>query len=80
MARKSVRRNLVKRILREAARHARPQLSDAAGARHIDVVLRLKAAFPSVAEMPLAAVRRALRAEADALLQRLTAHLEGGRP
>ncbi len=75
MARKAVQRNLVKRILREAARHAAPQLAERAGARRVDVVLRLKAAFPSPREMSLAMFRRALRADADALLERLAGRL-----
>jgi ribonuclease P protein component len=75
MARKAVQRNLVKRILREAARHALPQLAGCAGARRVDVVLRLKDAFPTARELPLAAFRRALRADADAVLARLAQQL-----
>lgn len=75
MARKAVHRNLVKRILREAARHGRPQLIESARGRRVDVVLRLKAAFPTAAEMTLAAFKRTLRADADALLLRLAQHL-----
>jgi hypothetical protein len=52
-----------------------PQLTRAAAARRIDLVLRLRAAFPSAAEMPLAAFRRALRSDADLVLQRLIAQL-----
>jgi ribonuclease P protein component len=74
MARKSVQRNLVKRVLRDAARHALPALQTSA-ARRVDVVLRLKAAFPDADRMTLTEFRRALRAEADVLLQRLAAHL-----
>lgn len=74
MARKSVQRNLVKRVLREAARHALPLLQ-ASPARRVDVVLRLKAAFPDADRMALQDFRRALRAEADLLLRRLAAHL-----
>ncbi len=76
MARKAVQRNLVKRILREAARHALPALKAAAGALQVDLGLRLKSAFPSPRELPLAAFKRALRDDADALLLRLIRHLE----
>jgi ribonuclease P protein component len=78
MARKSAQRNLVKRILREAARHALPPLAEAAVRRHVDVLLRFRSAFPDAEAMPLATFRRSLRAEADQLLLRLGAHLVGG--
>jgi RNase P protein component len=80
MARKSVQRNLVKRILREAARHALPRLTDASAGRHIDVLLRFKAVFPGVAAMPLPTFRHSLRAEAEQLLQRLDDHLAASAP
>jgi ribonuclease P protein component len=76
VARRAVERNLVKRILREAARLTLPQLNRAAAARRIDVVLRLRSAFPRAEEMSLAAFRRALRGDADLVLQRLIAQLE----
>jgi len=76
MARKAVQRNLVKRILREAARLTLPQLTQAAAARRVDVVLRMRSAFPSAPEMPLAAFRHALRSDADLVLQRLITQLE----
>ena len=86
MARQSVQRNLVKRTLREAARTNLPRLQAAChGAAHpdghdaprsVDVVLRLKAVFPGADELPLAAFRRGLRAEAELLLQRLVARLD----
>jgi ribonuclease P protein component len=75
VARKSVQRNLVKRVLREAARHARPELLQTCAARRVDVVLHMKAAFPTAEQMPLAAFRRALRGEADLLLQKLIGRL-----
>jgi ribonuclease P protein component len=85
MARKSVQRNLVKRTLREAARTNLSRLEAAChGAAHpegrdalrcVDVVLRLKAVFPGADELPLAAFRRGLRAEAEQLLQRLATRL-----
>jgi RNase P protein component len=70
-----VERNLVKRILREAARLTLPQLTQAAAARRVDLVLRLRSALPSAREMSLAAFRRALRNDADSVLQRLIAQL-----
>jgi len=75
VARKAVQRNLAKRVLREAARHFLPQLTQVTATRHVDVVLYMRAAFPDAEEMPLASFRRALRAEADLLLQRLIEHL-----
>jgi len=75
MARKSVQRNLVKRILREAARWTLPGLKEATGARRVDLVLRLKTVFPQPQEMPLTVFRRVLRSDADLVLQRLLAHL-----
>jgi RNase P protein component len=75
MARKAAQRNLVKRILREAARLTLPRLAEAAAARRVDLVLRMRSAFPSATEMPLAAFRRALRSDADLVLRRLIAQL-----
>jgi len=77
-ARRAVERVQVKRVLREAARHALAALDAAAGARRVDVVLRLRAARPAAAEMTRAQWRRALRAEADALLAQLEIHLRRG--
>ncbi|MCS7101874.1 MAG: ribonuclease P protein component [Burkholderiaceae bacterium] len=76
-ARRAVDRVLVKRILREAARHALPQLA-AVARQPIDVLLRLSAPLPAGGRR---AVKRALRAEADVLLTRLLARLahEGER-
>jgi RNase P protein component len=71
-ARRAVDRALVKRVLREAARQAAPALAAAAPAA-TDVLLRLKAPLP--AEMGRAELKRALRAEADALLAGLQARL-----
>lgn len=75
-ARRAVDRNLVKRILREAARRAAPQLEAACAQRglRLDVSFRLKSSRDRAAEGPrisLAMWRRALREEADALLGRL---------
>jgi ribonuclease P protein component len=78
-ARRAVDRNLVKRILREAGRHAAPALDLACAARglRLDVAFRLKTSRdrPAEAQPPLTAWRRALRDEADHLLDRLGRHL-----
>lgn len=79
-ARRAVDRNLVKRILREAARRAAPQLESTCAQRglRLDVSFRLKSSRDRAAEGPrasLTAWRRALREEADALLDRLGRHL-----
>jgi RNase P protein component len=72
-AARSVDRSLIKRVLREAARHAAPGLDAAAAARmvQLDVVLRLKAPVPAPGTLPRARLKRELRAEADTLLDRL---------
>jgi ribonuclease P protein component len=76
MARRSIDRALVKRIVREAFRHAASRL-DEAGARAriaVDVSVRLKAPLgePGSPHRPaLAALRRTLRREADQLLHAL---------
>jgi len=75
LARRSVQRSLVKRVLREALRHALPALAAAAGARQLDIVLRLKSAFPAPEVLALATFRRALRADAELVLQRLATDL-----
>lgn len=80
MARRSIDRALVKRIVREAFRHAAPVL-DRAAARAgvvVDVSVRLKARLgdPGSPQRPaLAALRRALRIEADGLLSALGSRL-----
>jgi len=76
----AVQRNTVKRILREAARHHLATLDAAVAGGAADVVLRLKARVPARGELTLAAWKAALRAEADALLDRLAAELraQGG--
>lgn len=83
MARRSVDRVLVKRILREAARHAGPVLSAAlstASVSSLDVVLRLKAPLPARETSPRGALKRALREDADALLRRFHERLSAARP
>jgi ribonuclease P protein component len=67
-ARRAVDRATVKRILREACRHALGELEAAATGRAVDVVLRLKSPLPGRDALPRAELKRALRAEADALL------------
>ena len=76
-ARRAVDRALVKRILREASRHAADDLEHRCAARgvRLDVAFRLKApladAVASTTEW-----RRALRNDADSLLQGLARHLD----
>lgn len=74
-ARRAVERALVKRVLREAARHAAPALDEVAGPRAVDVVLRLKAPCPPKAQVPHPQFKRQLRDEADGLLARLASAL-----
>jgi RNase P protein component len=74
-ARRAVERSLIKRVLRESARNAATELDAAAGARWVDIVLRLKAPCPPAATLPRPQLKRALRSEADALLAQLTAAL-----
>ncbi|MFN7572672.1 MAG: ribonuclease P protein component [Betaproteobacteria bacterium] len=73
-ARRAVDRNLVKRILRESARPAAAALDTAAGAP-LDVIVRLRATVPPVAAAARAGLRRAWRADADALFAALTRRL-----
>jgi RNase P protein component len=73
-ARASVHRSLVKRVLREAARHAWQPLA-AVGRGRLDVMLRLRADFPTAQQCSLPAFRRQLRAEADQLLDALVRQL-----
>jgi len=77
-ARRAVERSRVKRVLREAARHALAALDAAAGARRVDLVLRLKAAVPAADLTNRARFKLELRAEADALLAQLAGFLRQG--
>ncbi len=81
-AARSIDRSLIKRILREAARHAAPALDRAAAVQDVqlDVVLRLKAPVPKPAALARTQLKRELRAEADALLARLTESLQSVAP
>ena len=78
-ARRAIDRVLVKRILREAGRHAAPALELTCARRglRLDVAFRLKASRdrPADAQPPLTAWRRTLRDEADNLIDRLGRHL-----
>jgi RNase P protein component len=74
-ARRAVRRVMVKRVLREAARNAAGTLRPLAGNRSLDVVLRLRSPLPDRSQMGLAQVKRSLRAEADSLIAQLARHL-----
>lgn len=80
-ARRSVDRALVKRVVREASRHAAAGLESACARRRLrlDVAFRLKTARdrPATAAVGVSvtAWRRQLRREADALLERLARHL-----
>jgi ribonuclease P protein component len=80
MARRSIDRALVKRIVREAFRHVAPTLDRAAAGAGVavDVSVRLKAPLgePGSPVRPaLAVLRRALRADADQLLHALIGRL-----
>ncbi len=74
-ARRAVDRALVKRVLRESARHALPVLDAAAATRRVDVVLRLKAPLPARESIARAELKRQLRHEADSLLAQLAGWL-----
>jgi RNase P protein component len=84
-ARRSVDRALVKRVVREASRHAAAGLQTACASRQLrlDVAFRLKTSRDrpgtgtgtGAGAVSVAAWRRQLRREADALLERLAQHL-----
>jgi RNase P protein component len=74
LARRSVDRVLVKRILREAARHSVPQLA-AVARSDMDIVLRLKAPLPAQDSIPRGQLKRSLREDADVILRRLQERL-----
>lgn len=81
MAPDSVQRNRVKRILRESARAALPQLTvatAATAARGVDLTLRLKEAYPRATPIRLSqpAFKRVLRADADTVFKRLRVWLD----
>ncbi|HUD24163.1 MAG TPA: ribonuclease P protein component [Burkholderiaceae bacterium] len=74
-ARRAVQRTLVKRVLREAARHAAGTLRPLAQGVGLDIVLRLRNPLPKPTEMSLSQLKRSIRAEADSLLGQLARHL-----
>jgi ribonuclease P protein component len=74
-ARRAVQRVLVKRVLREAARHAIGALRPLAADRKVDVVLRLRNPLPQPDQMGQAELKRSLRTEADSLIEQLARHL-----
>jgi ribonuclease P protein component len=74
-ARRAVQRVMVKRVMREAARSALGTVGELAADRNVDVVLRLRSPLPDPSKMGLADVKRALRAEADSLIEQLVRHL-----
>jgi ribonuclease P protein component len=76
-ARRAVDRNTARRVMREAARRHLVDLDAAVAPRSVDVVLRLKAPVPDRAKLPRAAWKEALRAEADALLDKVARRLRG---
>jgi ribonuclease P protein component len=79
-ARRAVDRSAVKRVLREAARTAGPDLDQAAGARRVHAVLRLKAPLPAAQSVSHRALKRLLRAEADELLVELVRYMTPTQP
>ncbi|MCU0952439.1 MAG: ribonuclease P protein component [Burkholderiaceae bacterium] len=74
-ARRAVDRALVKRVLRESARHAAASLDASAAPRRVDVVMRLKAPLPAREAITRIELKRALRQEADSLLAQLAGWL-----
>jgi ribonuclease P protein component len=78
-ARRAVARNAVKRVLREAARHAALELDAVAPAQGVDVLLRLKAPLPAVDSAGWHSVKQQLRREADGLMAQLHSHLQSRR-
>jgi RNase P protein component len=79
-ARRAVQRVMVKRVLREAARHGAQALCRRAGGRAVDLVLRLRSPLPDPTQMGLALLKRSLRAEADSLIAQLERYLDAGPP
>jgi len=74
-AHRAVQRTLVKRVLREAARHAAGTLRSLVPDRSVDIVLRLRSPLPGPGQMGQARLKRSLRAEADSLIAQLARHL-----
>ncbi len=74
-ARRAFVRNTVRRVLREAARHASEELIAAARTRCVDIVLRLKAPLPERSQASWSSVKAELRRQADGLLEELRRQL-----
>jgi len=79
-ARRAVARNAVKRVIREAARHASGALEPLCGQLAVEVLFRLKAPLPEPSAASWAQMKRDLRHEADGLLGQLQAQLRKGPP
>jgi ribonuclease P protein component len=79
-ARRSVDRATVKRLMREACRHARQGLEKHAVDVVLDIVLRLKAPLPERTVLAPAQFKREIRAEADALLDLLARRIAEVQP
>jgi len=75
-ARRAVARNMVKRVLRESARHRAAALRCAAGERGLAILLRLKAPLPPADRKSWTQVRLQIREECDGLLDQLLKRLE----
>jgi hypothetical protein len=73
-----VARNVVKRVVREAARHRAAHLDAALGARSLDILFRLKAPLPEPSAAGWALVKAQLRREADSLLVQLLDRVRTG--
>ena len=71
---------MVKRVLREAARHGAGRLAAAAARQRVDVLFRLKAPLPDAATTSWAQVRLQLRREADSLIDQLQQQLQAHAP
>jgi ribonuclease P protein component len=77
---RAVRRAMVKRVLREAARNALDALRPLAADRSVDIVLRLRSPLPKPGDMSRDELKRSLRTEADSLIAQLARHLRSSAP
>jgi len=78
-ARRAVARNMVKRILRESARHAAGQLCTAVAGGRAEVLLRLKSPLPDDSAASWSTLKGQLRREADSLMEQLRERLRQRR-
>lgn len=76
LERRAVARNTVKRIVREAARHAAGALTDAGPTHQLEVVFRLKSPLPDASAASWGKIKSDLRSEVDQLLAQLRSRLE----